>query len=72
MRLGISRRELQIALGDPDDVGGTSRRHPRPAIWRYEQVEFHFDDDDALRLIYAEGPDGVVALAIGQGALKPE
>ena len=32
--LGQSRAELRAHLGEPDDLGGTSRRHHKPRIWK--------------------------------------
>jgi hypothetical protein len=65
IRLGMSRDELRAILGSPDDTGGTSRRHRTAAIWKYNELEFHFGSgpDDSLRLIYLERDD-VVELSI--------
>ena len=59
VRLGMSRDDLRMLFGDPDDTGGTSRKHPTPAIWKYGDLEFHFDfkSDDRLCLIYMERDD---------------
>ena len=58
VRLGMSREELKTILGGPDDVGGTSRKHPTPAIWKYDNLEFHFElgANGPLWLIYSEAP----------------
>ena len=65
VRLGITRDELRAILGEPDDVGGTSRKYPNPAIWKYEDLEFHFEpgQDGMLWLIYSE-VDDVPAVSI--------
>lgn len=63
IQLGCTRAELITILGEPDDVGGTSRKYPTPAIWKYGDLEFHFEQD-ALWLIYAESPDGVPRISI--------
>ena len=56
VRLGTTREELRAILGEPDDVGGTSRKYPNPAIWKYHNLEFHFEQgqDGTLWLIYGE------------------
>jgi len=66
VRLGMSRDEVRAVLGDPEDTGGTSRKHSTPAIWKYDELEFHFGPgpDDHLELIYLER-DAVVQISIG-------
>ncbi len=59
LRLGMTRDEVKAILGEPDDVGYTSRKHRIPAIWRYEDLEFHFaggglGPNATLSLIYRE------------------
>jgi len=56
IRLGMSRGEVRAIFGDPEDTGGTSRKHPTAAIWKYGGLEFHFgsEPDDNLSLIYME------------------
>lgn len=59
VRLGMTRAELKAVLGEPDDVGGTSRRWRTPAIYKYADVEFHFGlgPQGLLELIYQERDD---------------
>ena len=59
VRLGMTRDDLRAILGEPDDVGGTSRKYPNPAIWKYGELEFHFEQgqDGTLWLIYSEVND---------------
>jgi hypothetical protein len=65
LQLGCSHADLISILGEPDDVGGTSRKYPTPTIWKYCDLEFHFEkNEDALCLIYAESSDGVPRLSI--------
>jgi len=40
--LGMLRATVAELLGPPDELGGTSRRHPQPAIWRYGGLELHY------------------------------
>ena len=67
LRLGMTRAELKAVIGEPDDVGGTSRRWRTPAIFRYADVEFHFDlgPQGTLSLIYQER-DGIPERSIPQ------
>ena len=66
VRLGMTRDELKAILGEPDDVGGTSRKQRTPVIWKYDELEFYFDKgpDGKLSLIYSEVND-VPAISIG-------
>jgi hypothetical protein len=64
VHLGMSRDQVRAILGEPDDTGGTSRRHPTPSIWKYDRVEFHFERPDSLALIFMEDHD-IVRLCIG-------
>lgn len=53
--LGQSRAEVRSFLGEPDDLGGTSRKHRKPAIWKYGGFEFHFPPPgDSLSLIHVD------------------
>lgn len=65
LRLGMSHDELKAVLGQPDDVGGTSRRWRTPAIYKYGDVEFHFGlgPKGTLDLIYRER-DGIAEISI--------
>src|SRR5262249_37947233 len=42
IRAGMTRAALRRLLGQPDDVGGTSRKYKEPCIWKYGEVEFAF------------------------------
>lgn len=65
VRLGMTRDELKAVLGEPDDVSTTSRKQRIPAIWTYDELEFHFEQgsDGSLWLIYRE-VDNVPAISI--------
>src|SRR5262249_982807 len=41
--VGFTPATLEAALGAPEATGGHSRKHRRPVIWKYGDVEFHFD-----------------------------
>ncbi len=68
LRLGHTREQVRAVLGEPDEVGGTSLKHPTPAIWRYDELEFHFSPSplDALSLIFLEDKTGTVRISIGR------
>ena len=65
VRLGMTRAELKAILGEPDDVGGTTRKQVTPLIWKYDELEFHFERgfDGSLWLIYSE-VDNVPTISI--------
>src|SRR6185312_12274771 len=39
---GFTAVSLEAIFGKPEATGGTSRRHRRPAIWKYGDIEFTF------------------------------
>lgn len=43
IKRGLNRNEVTELLGEPDDTGGTSRKHSEPAVWKYGDVELLFD-----------------------------
>jgi len=50
-----TRRELVILFGEPDNIGGFSRKIKRGQILKYGETEFHFTGGkelDTLFLIY--------------------
>lgn len=66
-------REL---LGPPDDVGGTSRKYPRPSIYVYGSVEVFFTRTRPARCVgiwwYAHnGPFRLTASESGEHLLSP-
>jgi hypothetical protein len=66
LRLGNTREQVKEILGEPDSMGGISRKNQIPAIWRYEEIEFHFGPkpNDVLSLIYSEDQDGNVKVSL--------
>lgn len=66
IRLGCAREEIRALFGEPDAVGGATRKYRTPGIWKYGELEFHFGpkSTDALCLIYSETPEGVVDVSI--------
>jgi hypothetical protein len=43
IHLGQHADDVVAILGEPDCVGGASRKHRRPPIWKYGDVELLFD-----------------------------
>jgi hypothetical protein len=64
--LRMSREEVRALLGNPSDIGGTSRQYPVPAIWKYGDVEFHWSlarsiedaSEGGLLLVMVDGWEG--------------
>jgi hypothetical protein len=59
--LGDTRAALALRLGKPTDWLAR-RPMPESGLWKYGDVEFHFDDDDRVWLIhcdnYTDAPQG--------------
>lgn len=53
IRLGISRDQLRGHLGDPEDWGPFPKSERHATIWKYGDIEFHFNED-TLWLIFAD------------------
>jgi hypothetical protein len=45
---------MRAALGDPDDFSTILNSDGQPMIWKYGDIEFHFDDDGTLWLIHTD------------------
>jgi len=58
LRVGMSRQEVLAVLGSPDDVGGTSRKYREPSIFKYGEIELHFERGKDGRLLRAYTEDG--------------
>ncbi|MBI5542780.1 MAG: hypothetical protein HY901_02750 [Deltaproteobacteria bacterium] len=74
--LGMHRDEVEHVLGRPDTVGGTSRKHREPLIWKYGTFEIHFDlGRHEVSLVYADNfrvLEGGTQLEIDSWALSGE
>src|SRR4051794_27422331 len=59
---GCDRQQLEAILGEPEDVGGVSRKHRRLVIWKYGDVEFYFSRaSGGLEMVHIDrftGPGG--------------
>ena len=66
IRRGMTRAELRTLLGEPDDIGGTSRKYKVPSIWKYGDVEFafpmakspHQTESHGLHSVYVDSYEG--------------
>lgn len=73
IRLGLTEDEVRALLGDPDATGGTSRRQRTPKIWKYGDVELHFDDQRRVQLVFFDDfdvPSGGRALTFDPWILR--
>ena len=70
IHLGITKSELEEILGEPSGWGGVAswwprhkkrRKHDLPyseyPIWVYDDLEFHFGEENQLYLIWCDGLD---------------
>lgn len=59
VKIGMTRDEVVNILGQPDDMGGTSRKYKTPCVYLYGTIELHFAPWKAGPLIkfYTEDPD---------------
>ena len=64
LALGMTRKEVREALGDPDQTGGETRKHPIPSVYRYEaeppwhiQICFGPGQGDGLFFVHAQVDD---------------
>ncbi len=55
VRLGMNRREVIAALGEPTDVSIAKKRR-QPGIYKYDNIELHFGPgwDGTLWLVFSE------------------
>lgn len=56
IKIGMTRAEVKAVLGEPDAVNIGSRKYPKPTVFKYEEIEFHFEypEDGRLVLVYTE------------------
>jgi hypothetical protein len=57
VQLGMTRDDIRSFFGEPDDTARGWRRRPLMGIWKFGVIEFHFDTDGRLYLIYTEDED---------------
>jgi len=71
VQLGVSRETITSLFGEPDAVGNGFRHQPKTCIWRFGAVEFHFDTDGRLFLIFTEDEHGRERVIAKSDAPKP-
>ena len=71
VRLGMTRDELSAVLGQPDGIGGITRKQKTPLAWKYMDLEFYFGpkNTDGLYCIYRDDKDGIPNIIIRSAAL---
>lgn len=70
LRFGASQKDVTALFGSPDDVSFSKRG--RPVIFKYADIEFHFDYQQGHRLflVYAEDKEGEPCLSIMEEVKK--
>jgi hypothetical protein len=65
LAFGASQEEVTAVFGAPDDVS-THKKKGRALVFRYADIEFHFDHqrEHRLHLIYREREDGSTRISI--------
>lgn len=60
--LGLTREELVQKLGEPDYIGGTSRKHKYPTGYKYGDIEYWFESskDGKVHMIFDEKTHEVI------------
>ena len=59
VHLGMTHEEVRTILGEPNDMGGTSRKYRIPCIWKYGDIELFFSrETHTLTTFYWEGDQG--------------
>lgn len=67
LRFGMPRTRVQELLGQPTDTSARPTKNPTPTIWKYGDIELHFDAEGSLSLVYLDHfyvPSGGGALVL--------
>jgi hypothetical protein len=66
LELGQTRKEIEDFLGTPDDTSVPPRNKRLPQIFKYEEMELHFENgiEGGLHLIFEHSKDGYVSTSI--------
>jgi hypothetical protein len=43
LQVGMTQEQVLQTLGEPEDVGGTSRKYRKPSVWKYGNLELFFN-----------------------------
>ncbi len=71
IRLGMTRDDLHQLFGEPDDTAKGFRERPLSGIWKYGEIEFHFDFEGKIFLVYTETPEDEPRTIAKQGHALP-
>jgi hypothetical protein len=55
--LGATREELRRLLGEPTCMSIPTRSRRQPMVWKYGEIEYQFQLDGRVWLIYTEDED---------------
>jgi hypothetical protein len=50
----MTREEVREVFGEPEMVGGTSRKYRTPCVYRYGKIEFHFAPWKSGKLLFVQ------------------
>ena len=51
----MTREDIRSLFGEADAIGRGFAKRSLMGIWKFGVIEFHFDSDGKLFLIYSEG-----------------
>jgi hypothetical protein len=57
LHVGMSREDIFALFGEPDLMGGASRKYRNPSIFRYGRIEFLFESAKSGGLIFVQEVD---------------
>jgi hypothetical protein len=69
---GCTTAELEAIFGPPEATGGQSRRHRRPSIWKYGDIQLFFAQPGGLRMVHLDTFVGHGGVPVGWGGLRLE
>ena len=67
IEVGSSQSDVRAWLGEPDDVGGFSRKKRRPSVYKHGDIEIGFDDEQATKIALATDEALVNVIKHGYG-----
>jgi hypothetical protein len=70
LRRGMTRDEVRVLLGPPDDVGLTSRKYRTPQAYLYGCLQLLFGPraGDGLLIVYRDAPEGEESIYLMGGS----
>lgn len=71
LKYGMSKQQVRDLLGEPHAEGGTSRKYPKPMIWKYDIIELTFDTkQDMLVWVVVQAPEYHAFLDLKSNSVK--